>query len=294
MTFRDVGEVEEPTKGDRFTQPTQRRRTRTQSARSSYIGTPVQETRQAVPASPYLATLDARNVELSSQLEDLQAETARADRVGKQKLRKLDKELAGLREELDRALNNNQELEQKLAASASLAHHAAVAQAKVASVARSDDDEESVAGEFAWPAQLTSVAPMARRRRVSTDVSSSSPASTPTLVHIDLPPLDDETSQAPSEAITPELSRNGNTETLIVAQLLAKIDELESTNDSISAHREELDERLGRAQVELDGLRRSYEELESDLRQQEERNRPLEIGWHDQVRSLLSCFASRK
>ena len=46
---------------------------------------------------------------------------------------------------------------------------------------------------------------------------------------------------------------------------MAKIAELESANLTISAEREDMDERLARAQMEMDSMRRSYELLEDEL-----------------------------
>ena len=55
-----------------------------------------------------------QNAELLDKLEKLEEESAQADLAGKRKLRKLEKEIAGLRMELERTREKGEELEQNM------------------------------------------------------------------------------------------------------------------------------------------------------------------------------------
>ncbi|KAH7887431.1 hypothetical protein F5I97DRAFT_1860354 [Phlebopus sp. FC_14] len=60
-----------------------------------------------------LALLSDQNAELLAKLEKLEAETTQADQAGRKKLRSLEKEIQGLREELERTRAKSDELEEK-------------------------------------------------------------------------------------------------------------------------------------------------------------------------------------
>ncbi|KAH7918349.1 hypothetical protein BV22DRAFT_1199999 [Leucogyrophana mollusca] len=60
-----------------------------------------------------LAMLSDQNAELLSKLEKLESESAQADQAGRRKLRNLEKEIQGLRDELDKTRARSDELEQK-------------------------------------------------------------------------------------------------------------------------------------------------------------------------------------
>ena len=61
-----------------------------------------------------LSALADQNAELLDKLGKLEEESAQADLAGKRKLRKLEKEIAGLRAELDRTREKGEEMEQNL------------------------------------------------------------------------------------------------------------------------------------------------------------------------------------
>src|ERR1700683_358970 len=60
-----------------------------------------------------IALLSDENAELLSKLEKLQADSAQADLAGRRKLRKLEREIQGLREELEQTQVKSEELEEK-------------------------------------------------------------------------------------------------------------------------------------------------------------------------------------
>ena len=211
--------------------------------------------------SAALEQLEARNLELAMQLEELQAETARADRHGKQRLRKLDREIVNLRDELAQAGQSQVELERKLALRPSEPSPPLSGRTRQTSGGSVFVDPDG--RDYEWPPKppAMSRAPLASpvlppaSDPDNGEPSQSFPPTTPTR----------SSSLGELDPCTPTTSSAARGESAVVAELVAKIAELESANLTISAEREDMDERLARAQMEMDSMRRSYELLEDEL-----------------------------
>ncbi|GAA97292.1 uncharacterized protein L969DRAFT_91862 [Mixia osmundae IAM 14324] len=247
-----------------------------------------------LPTSPSaLNKLSEDNDELAHKLEELEAETHKADLMGRKKLRRLDKELANLKRELEEALEKNDELETQLhkkqttstqplkalskavsteslgsATSAhSLARHFELKMSEAQpdhTKARSiDAGARALATTPDRQSPVSWQATASGRAMLAEAAAAASPLRQPSFSHIIKTPRSRATSSAsvrPSEAATnPE-------EQAIVKQLMAKIAELQDTNKEIASQRLDLDERLQRAQVEMEGARARYDELEDELR----------------------------
>ncbi|KAG8893566.1 hypothetical protein FRB99_001875 [Tulasnella sp. 403] len=70
--------------------------------------------RASITSPEALAELADENAELVSKLDQLQAETSILDQAGKRKLRKLEKEIDGLKDELEHVQKRNSELEKEV------------------------------------------------------------------------------------------------------------------------------------------------------------------------------------
>lgn len=218
--------------------------------------------------------LSEQNAELESKLQELEDEVSRADISGKRKLRKLDKELEGLKKELERALERNKELEERL-------HH------------RSKLVPNNMSFGYHQPQNV--VLPEARIRTNSGASASGSlgqppiPPDTDTDIDQEAPSiiamaeLDDiptiSASGLPQSSLhTIEAESQSFPTHDIVSQLLAKIYELQDANSQITAHKETLDEKLAVASTQFEEMKRKYDFLEERVIEAEIRNhRILEL-----------------
>ncbi|EPQ30332.1 uncharacterized protein PFL1_01858 [Pseudozyma flocculosa PF-1] len=238
---------------------------------------------QAAEAQRQLARLSEQNEALLQQLSELQEEAERAKRDGSKKLSRLDKEIGGLKAELEAATRRNVELEQ----------------GRRATNSGDDDgaDDVKVTHRRGWTrgkgvgpispllqgtlniglqASLTPVrsnlltpeemglakpagaAAAASRRRYSASESSVDGTSAFS---------DDAAGGIPISASDLEEMlgyRPGNSEgeQALVARLLAKIQELRETNRAMAQAGSEMDGRLGRAMEEGERLKDAYEAVE--------------------------------
>ncbi|KAG1735044.1 hypothetical protein EDB19DRAFT_1879277 [Suillus lakei] len=84
------------------------------SSRASTSASRSRRSQRRVSVSPAdLALLSDQNAELLSKLEKLESESVQTDQAGRRKLRGLEKEIQGLREELDKTRARSDELEEK-------------------------------------------------------------------------------------------------------------------------------------------------------------------------------------
>ncbi|KAI9574389.1 hypothetical protein HD554DRAFT_2201430 [Boletus coccyginus] len=80
---------------------------------SAFIPRPLPHYRKVSVSPADLALLSDQNAELLAKLEKLEAESIQADQAGRRKLRNLEREIQGLRDELDKTRARSDELEKK-------------------------------------------------------------------------------------------------------------------------------------------------------------------------------------
>lgn len=223
--------------------------------------------------------LSEQNAELENRLEELECEVNKADVVGKNKLRRLDKELMGLKKELESALDRNKELEEKLA----LRQNAKVTISNASGlVERTAKESEAELGtetsRTRTPTNPTSFSCMPTD--TDPETSSAEPlVETSEGTHEAILHKSDQ-SPFPKDNASPSVGVHSDIQTTgdIVSQLLAKVNELQEANSHISAHKDALNDRLAAASSQFDEMRRKYEFLEERVIEAEIRNhRILEL-----------------
>ncbi|PWN51164.1 hypothetical protein IE53DRAFT_61261 [Violaceomyces palustris] len=226
---------------------------------------------QAAEAQRQLASLSEQNEALLQQLSELQSEAERAKKEGGKKLKRLNQEIGGLKAELEAATKRNDELE-------------------VTGGGAEDGDESGLS----HPAGRSRRKPWQRRSNLDSIWSSTSRMGTPgrivrptnaddehalpdseaslrsNLREVGLPESSSSTaaiSEMRSSASTLEsmlgyAPGHSEGERALVAQLLAKIKELEDTNAAMAREGTEMDGKLGRAMEEGERLKDAYEAVE--------------------------------
>jgi hypothetical protein len=225
-----------------------------------------------------LATLSEHNTDLLAQLTQIQDETSRANLNGKRKLRQLEKELAGLRAELEFAQQRNGELEEQI----ETAEHEKQMEDKrldrearlKALRERASRDRNPTGGgvkDYA-PAHPFSGSPSALKKTPKKHVPTvlTEDASSDKDRNRKPTPLDFYDGLSSPEARPTSLGPVSAGEFAIISQLLAKIDELENANREMVADSRERDERLRKATEEANAIRQAYENLEDEADDEEE------------------------
>ncbi|KAI0347114.1 hypothetical protein BDW22DRAFT_1351472 [Trametopsis cervina] len=242
-----------------------------------------------------LSILADQNAELLGKLEKLEEESAQADMAGKRKLRKLEKEIAGLRTELDKTREKGEELEQNLKKRGIGLTPEEEEEAK----RKREEREERLkalkekSGPVASASEtslqdIKDFAPAPELPRARTASNAKAPAinlgtkPSPLSIQVegtslDQPPLavaspSEDSSYFPLNSSFTGSSLNSSTsqpapqlEYALVAQLLAKIKELEDANTQITQEQKATGERLQAAQRDVESIRRAYEYLGDDL-----------------------------
>ncbi|KAK4705007.1 hypothetical protein P7C70_g1204, partial [Phenoliferia sp. Uapishka_3] len=254
------------------------------SISSIFAATPRVSSGNGSPTPDQLATLDQANYVLHVRLTELEADAEHQEKMGKKKLKKLEKELAALRDDLMRAEVRNGVLEDNLEASQHLSGEGRAARTRraihLSSVSsydtptRSgrpqvtlDHDSDDGAPDVATPDTPTPIAP-----------SSQPPGAQHRTPGNGASQFDAREEQEISLKRSPDVAK----ETLI-AQLVAKIDELRDENDAIKDQRSELVERWDQAQRDLDEYRQRCEELEEIVEIEWTGRSQGAIGWKDSV-----------
>jgi hypothetical protein len=209
-----------------------------------------------------LETLSEQNEALLEQLSDLQLEAEEAKKSGGKKLKKLNREIDGLRNELEAATERNFELERVAA--------------DEGSKAVSSQDETKV--RRVWKRRGTG-----RQRNSSEDADVSQHSSSSTVRG-----SDDTIPEAVNKAAVPRprsiaesdagsiITRSESSfstatqnkaisepERALVAQLMSKIRELEETNATLALAGSVMDGRIGKAMKEGERIRDAYEAVEN-------------------------------
>lgn len=210
--------------------------------------------------------LSQANYSLSAQLTELEAEADEKAQEGKKRLRKLEKEINGLRSELQRTSERNQALEETVI---QVANQSGATEAALdAAVAVVEEPIEATPRLSRRPSRNETLSALGM-------VSDFAPPSSPTKMG----PLD--TPSGRGRGMLGRSQRRYPSELdpsdAVVAQLLAKIDELQRENQTIEDGRTEMEAKLGKAHEDVQSFKRRCEELEDEIVLNAQQ--PA-IGWH--------------
>lgn len=233
--------------------------------------------------------LSEQNAELETRLQELEYEVSRADATGRKKLRRLDKELMGLKKELESALERNKELEDRLdrreggknAASGRYDRIRPSHSLPEVRIRTSSANSEHFRPDCSMPTVNESCMP------TDTDVDADAVGLTHLLgadfINHAATSANDTDREATFSPVA-VLDVDPMAADSIVSQLLTKINELQEANLQISAHKEALNEELLAASSQFDDMRRKYEFLEERVIEAEIRNhRILELEDGDPI-----------
>ncbi|KAK4046422.1 hypothetical protein OIV83_006081 [Microbotryomycetes sp. JL201] len=252
---------------------------------SAFIGSsPRTRVRRATSSPLEVQSLSQANYQLSVQLSEIEADSERAERQGRKRLRKLERELAALRHELERVEERNTVLEEAVATSSSLGSSGSQA-GMLWSRSRGVEDGEKTPTLFdayrdKQPGEHfknQACAPVSRaglQLCVPVTPTTTSPARRQPGNGTPQVPI---ASPSRSSQYVEQHNNGRSTQSFevneeLVSQLLAKIEELRITNDSIADEKIEMSKRLEQATRDVDEFKRRCEEMED----------ALFIGWEDQ------------
>ncbi|KAH0840197.1 hypothetical protein J3R83DRAFT_1198 [Lanmaoa asiatica] len=253
---------------------------RASSDTSVHISRPRPHYRRVSVSPADLALLSDQNAELLAKLEKLETESTQADQAGRRKLRNLEKEIQGLRDELDKTRARSDELEEKarvVSESAALRDEEAERKRRereerlrALRSKRDNGDQETETRDFA-PGGALSVQHGSKNRF------------TPRRRHVSeavvRPPRVDEDERPKRVTLQTGLSRSASLshqfrfpasiqspvalthEYALVSRLLLKIQELEETNAQITEQQSRTAVQLQTVQKDATSLRLAYESL---------------------------------
>ncbi|KAM0792784.1 hypothetical protein ACM66B_002553 [Microbotryomycetes sp. NB124-2] len=239
-------------------------------------------------ASPHdVQSLSQANYQLTVQLSEIEADSERAERQGRKRLRKLERELASLKHELERVEERNTLLEEAVATTNALGSST---DSRSFLPIGGDDGEQTPtlfnsSFEDKQLGETSSVATFAPQPILSsnTGVQISAPG-TPTVASSTRRRPGNGTPQVLVASPSPRRSQSTHLSEAresssrkspmsdeIVSQLLAKIEELKEANEIIADEKLEMSRRLDQATRDVDEFKRRCEEMED----------ALVIGWED-------------
>ncbi|PVG03544.1 hypothetical protein CPB86DRAFT_869463 [Serendipita vermifera] len=233
-------------------------------ASSQPFRTPNQTHTRRLSTSPsQLAILSSQNEDLIQAVSKLQDETNAANVEGKQKLRKLEKEIAGLRAELDQSHQKNGELEERIDKVKSEHERQMEAQRLERETHTSGQRRDHPSSEEGSPgyqnyAPMESFTPSKRKGSVGVNSQTSTPESVP------FPSAEAEVSRPNPHTGEP------SPELTLLGQLLSKIQELEATNREILERYRDTDTRLRNASTRSNALTKFYDNLEDEMHADDE------------------------
>lgn len=203
---------------------------------------------QALEAQRQLASLGEQNDVLHQQISELQHEAENARFEGSKRLSRLNRELRGLKAELEAATRRNVELEFN--------------RTILRPYPATRSPTEGVAVESRDPAS-----PMIFRVGSRQEPALSSLAPSPSTVEVESTRLHHH-GLIPSTSKLEDMVRSvhaADGESALLAQLLAKIRELEETNSAMAKAEEDFGSRMGRAMQEDERLRDAFNTVGQDL-----------------------------
>jgi len=218
-----------------------------------------------------LARLADQNAELIDKLEKLEAESQHADHAGKRKLRKLEREIQGLREELEQTQAKEAALEEQVRVApltsleeaqrrkAEREERIRALRDKGGSVSGSDTASDEIR-DFAPPSELTRSRSLMIPPSAITYAETSSTLSSPSSHALNMQGDSDHPMYYTRQRLSSTRSQSG-AEFVIVSQLLSKIHELEETNAQIKQEQRSTEERLRSAQWDAESIKRAYDYL---------------------------------
>ncbi|KAI0092036.1 hypothetical protein BDY19DRAFT_928059 [Irpex rosettiformis] len=254
---------------------------------SPEVESPIRHIRRVSVTTGELSLLSDQNAELLDKLEKLEEESAHADLAGKRKLRKLEKEIAGLRAELEKTREKGEELEQNMKK-----RGIGLTTEEEEEARRKREEREERLRLLKEKSGLSSSresslqdikdfapAPELPRVRARTLSHSKAPIINLGTKPIAQPPIPEDVplpistpicASASGDSYFPmESSISGSSlsstqstpqlEYALISQLLAKIRELEDTNSQIASEQKSTADRLLAAQRDAETLRRAYE-----------------------------------
>ena len=220
-----------------------------------------------------IALLSDQNAELLQKLEKLESESTHADQSGRRVLKRLEKEIQDLREELEKAQAKSEELEEKAKAGFGLGAEKAVEEVWRKKMAReakframrnkygsdyaNDEDEEPEVRDFA-PGGALSVGP-----DFSFSPSAKRPApelpTSPDISELATVDNEEEWESSSSPRIPTETPSVPKQEYALISQLLLKIRELEEANVHIMQNQVDTASKLQAMQRETENMSKVYE-----------------------------------
>ncbi|KAG6885467.1 hypothetical protein C0993_001332 [Termitomyces sp. T159_Od127] len=223
---------------------------------SEYDSSPVassayKHSRKISVSTTEISHLADQNAELLEKLERMESESLSADQAGRRVLKRLEKEIMILREELEKTQAKSEELEQKAKIGWHSQQKKEEREAKFRAIrnlgrANDVDDEMQEVRDFAPEGSFLG-GPGTSRRFLSSGETPRKISGTP----LKRPPL------APAP-LTPH-PQSTAVESNLIAQLLGKIQELEETNERILDQQNETKNQLSAMQRETEHITKVYE-----------------------------------
>lgn len=225
-----------------------------------------------------LTYLADQNAELMHKLEKLEEESAQADARGKRKLKKLEKEIGLLKEELEKTRERGHELEERVMKKVAAVDEEEEEQKRrkreervkaLRGKSTDEDKAEKAVTDFA-PApelpKLRTTLPATIPEESEDDASMQNIAVASSSGDISILTTSSSISAAlsPISPISASASQSHPLDYAIIAQLISKIQELEETNAQITSEQRATSDRLQTAQREVDSIKRAYEYLGQD------------------------------
>ncbi|KAF9031848.1 hypothetical protein BDZ89DRAFT_1063737 [Hymenopellis radicata] len=218
-----------------------------------------------------LNLLSDQNAELSQKVEKLEAESASAAASGRRQLKQLEKEIAVLREDLEKTQLKSQEYEEQAKRMKPLeaAWKRSKQRPSVGSTREEEEADEFAVKDFA-PAGPLSRSPL---KHIANSVSmpaalstsddeETTPQMVPQSVTLDFIPFPTADSEDGEANVDDDASRPvSQPELALISQLLSKIQELEETNAKIIERQTENSNKLMAVQRETEIMARVYESL---------------------------------
>ncbi|GAA5967816.1 hypothetical protein JCM3765_001891, partial [Sporobolomyces pararoseus] len=236
------------------------------------------------------------NYSLTQRVEELEAESEFAEREGRKKLRRLEKELMALKEDLERSEGRNAALEMEMEKDGQKKGKAEAGSRDWEESSPSTSDSDEANETFTSSSRLDPLDPRKVDETTPADSQNSTSPSTsrfltaPNLSHFRSPGNGISrlraVSSTSSMASLPRIplfdpSILDAQQDELLNQLIAKIDELQEANEMILEEREDMEEKLEIAREEVREWMGKCEDLEEQRKIEWEGNDRKAIGWLD-------------